>query len=69
MTLLGKLMTLNNKIADYGSAEIPVTLFAERNELSQKLRELFAPVVEAYNEGLLSSEDFYQKLTMEAYRQ
>jgi hypothetical protein len=67
MTLLGKLMALNNAIADHGSAEIPAKLLAERNELSQKLRELFAPIVEAYNEGLLSSEEFYMKLTMEAY--
>lgn len=67
MTLLVQLMALNKAIADCGSAEIPATLFIERNELSQKLRRRFAPIVEDYNEGLLSSEYFYQKLTMEAY--
>lgn len=69
MTLIEKLMALNNAVADYGSAEIPAKLMADLNELSRKLREQFAPIVEAYNEGLLSSEDFYLKLTMEAYRQ
>ena len=67
MTIIEKLMDLNNAIANYDWAEIPSTLLAERNELSQKLRESFAPIVDAYDEGLLSSEELYQQLTIEAY--